>query len=201
MKSKVFMLAVVLAFLAQPLFLRGDQDDNRVIGRYEHTGPHDHLHTVSVYLHFKGDKAGGLPGVSSGGETRFYTNVWDDLYLQVTTESIENGVAGYLFSFSKDEANQNSLAAEENKDEPTMRDVSATDFRSDDNFSPAPIHTGPATDKDPGPLRVIHYPGFDVEIRVLEFTIADAALQKKPYFDSLSCLVTVRETGSKKRPE
>jgi hypothetical protein len=98
-----------------------------------------------------------------------------------------------MFTFSKDEGNQDTLMAKESKDVPTLREVSAADFRSDDNFSVRPLKPGPGTPEDRGALRVIHYDGFDVEIRVLEFNIGDAVMKKKPYFKSLSCLVTVTE--------
>ncbi|HEY5037438.1 MAG TPA: hypothetical protein VIJ93_00030, partial [bacterium] len=101
---------------------------------------------------------------------------------------------GYMFSFSKDEAGQNPMDTKESRDVPTLRELSAGDFRTDDNFAVRPLKAGSGTPEDRGALRVIHYDGFDVEIRVLEFNIGDAILKKKPYFKSVSCLVTVTET-------
>ncbi len=199
MKTKALIwiaISVLLAGLAD--FARAD-DDNRVIGKFDHTGPHDHLRVVSIYLVFKGDKADGLPALPSGDETRFYSKVWDDLYLQVTTETGENGTAGYMFAFSKDEEDQNLLESLEAEDVPTLRELSAMDFRTDDNFGPRPLKAGPGIPKDRSALRIIHYPGFDVEIRVLEFSIGDAKLGKKPFLKSVSCLVTIREKDLKKQ--
>lgn len=173
-------------------------DDNRMIGKFDHNGPHDALSTASVYLVLKDGKAEGLPGLASGDETRFYAKVWDGLYLQVTTETGENGTEGYMFSFSKDEDGQNLLQPKESADDPTLRELAASDFRTDDNFAPRPLKPGPGTPGDRGVLRIIHYPGFDAEVRVLEFNIGDAELKKQPYFKSVSCLVTVREVGKSK---
>jgi len=187
-------LVLVWAFCGRALA----EDDNRMIGKFDHNGPHDALSTASVYLVLKDGKAEGLPGLASGDETRFYAKVWDGLYLQVTTETGDNGVEGYMLSFSKDEDGQSPLQPKENADEPTLRELAAGDFRTDDNFSPRPLKPGPGTPEDRGVLRIIHYPGFDAEVRVLEFNIGDAELKKKPYFKSISCLVTIRETGKSK---
>ncbi len=168
-------------------------DDNRIIEKFDHNGPHDPLRVASTYLVLTEDKADGLPALPAGDETRFYSKVWDDLFLQVTTESGEKGIEGYMFSFSKDEADQDLLTPVETKDVPTLREVSAADFRTDDNFSPRPLRPGPGIPTDRSALRIIHYPGFDVEIRVLEFSIADTKLNEKPRFKSISFLVTVRE--------
>jgi hypothetical protein len=173
-------------------------DDNRVIEKFDHNGPHDALSVASVYLTFKDGKAEGLPGLPSGDETRFYTKVWDGLYLQVTTETGENGTEGYMFSFSTDEDGQNLLKPQEDADKPTLRELAASDFRTDDNFSPRPLVPGPGTPDNRGVLRIIHYPGFNAEIRVLEFGIGDAQLKKTPYFKYVSCLVTVSQVGKTK---
>lgn len=168
-------------------------DDARIIGKLGMNSPKDHSRTASFYLVFKGGRNESLPAVPSGDRTRFYSKVWDGLFLQVTTETGENGVAGYLFSFSRDEAGEDPVATNESRDVPTLRQLSAADFRTDDNFSARPLKPGPGTPMDRGALRLIHYDGFDVEIRVLEFNIGDAMLKRKPYFRAVSCLVTVKE--------
>ncbi len=173
-------------------------DDNRMIEKFDHTGPHDALSVASVYLSFKDGKAEGLPGLASGDETRFYAKVWDGLYLQITTETGENGTEGYMFSFSSDEDGQDLIKPREDADVPTLRELAASDFRTDDNFSPRPLRPGPGIPNDRSAFRVVHYPGFDAEIRVLEFNIGDAHLGKKPYFKSVSCLVTVKQVGKNK---
>jgi hypothetical protein len=198
MKLKPLCWVVLLAGFVG---LAWAEDDGRIIGKYDYTSSQDHHRTVSVYLNFKEDeedKDRGISFASEEDETRYYAKIWEGLFLQVTTESEEKGVGGYLFSFSKDEANKNPLQAQEAGEDPTLRDVSASDFRTDDNSTPVSLHAGPATMDDPGPYRVIHYRGFDVEIRVLEFKIGDAELEKKPYFKSISYLVTVREKDTKK---
>ena len=175
------------------------EDDNRMIGKFDQTGPHDTLSTASVYLNFKDNKAEGLPGLAAGDETRFYEKVWDGLYLQITTESGDNGTEGYMFGFSSDEDGKDLIKSKESPDDPTLQEVAAGDFRTDDNFSPRPLKGGPGTPGDRGAYRIIHYPGFDAEIRVLEFNIGDAELKKKPYFKSISCVVTVREVKETKK--
>ncbi len=174
-------------------------DDNRVIAKFDQNRPQDSLSAASVYLTLKGDQAEGLPALPSGDETRFYIKVWDGLYLQITTETGDNGTQGYMFAFSSDEEGQDLLQAKENADVPTLRELAAGDFRTDDNFEPRPLRPGPGTPEDRGPYRIIHYPGFDAELRVLEFSIGDAQLGKKPYFKSVSCLVTVHEVKNKAR--
>jgi hypothetical protein len=194
-------LVIVPVWLAASAGLALAEDDARVIGSLAHNRPTDHSRTSSVYVSLSGDKAGGLPAVPSGDETRFYLKVWDDLYLQVTTETGESGTAGYMVSFSKDMEDQNALdPVGESKDAPTLREISAADFRTDDNFDSRPLRAGPGTSKDRGPLRVVAYPGFDAEIRVLEFNIGDAKLGKKPFFKNLSFLVMVKEKETKKEP-
>jgi hypothetical protein len=190
----------ILSFLMVSIMFGGiaglsrADDDARIIGKLGQNSPKDHLRIASLYVVFKGNKDNSLPALPSGDKTRFYSKVWDDLYLQVTTEPEENGNAGYMFSFSTDEGNLNPVDTNESRDVPTLREVSAADFRSDDNFSIRPLKPGPGTPEDRGALRVIHYQGFDVEIRVLEFKIGDVELKEKPYFKSLSCLVTITET-------
>ena len=190
-RNLVWLMASIL-FVGMTGVTRAD-DDTRVICKLGQNSPKSNLRDASLYLSFKGAKAQSLPATPSGDETRFYSKVWDGVYMQVTTETGEKGIKGYMFTFSKDEGNQDNLTAKESKDAPTLREVSAADFRSDDNFSVRPLKPGPGTPEDRGALRVIHYDGFDVEIRVLEFNIGDAAMKEKPYFKSLSCLVTVTE--------
>jgi hypothetical protein len=186
------MAAVVLMGITG---LTWADDDARTIGRLGENSPKDHLRTASFYLAFNGDKVEGLPAVKTGNITRFYSKVWDNLYLQVATEPGEDGMAGYLFGFSRDEANQTVIPTNESRDVPTLLELAAADFRSDDNFSARPLKPGPGTPLDRSAWRVIHYDGFDVEIRVLEFKIADTQLKQKPYFKTVSCLVTVKETA------
>ncbi len=169
------------------------ESDVRVIGKIGQNWPKDHLRTASFYLDFRGNKVDNMPALPSGEETRIYSKVWDGLYLQATTETNDRDTTGYLFTFTKDEADKNPAELTESKDVPTLREVTAADFRSDDNFSTRPLKPGPGTPEDRGAFRVIHYDDFDVEIRVLEFNIGDAGLKKKPYFKSVSCLVTVIE--------
>jgi hypothetical protein len=177
---------------------RAADDDARIITRLGENSPKDHLRTASFYLSFKNDKVEGLPAVLTGNITRFYSKVWDNLYLQINTEPGEDGMAGYLFGFSTDEANQTVIPTNESRDVPTLLELTAADFRSDDNFSARVLRPGPGTPLDRGAWRVVHYNGYDVEIRVLEFKIADTDLKQKPYFKSVSCLVTVTETAPAK---
>ena len=107
-------------------------------------------------------------------------------------------MSGYMLSFSKDEADQHLLKPLESSGVPTLRELAASDFRTDDNFSPRPLSPGPGTPQDRGVFRILHYSDFDAEVRILEFSIADAKLGQKPYFNSLSCLVTVREKPPEK---
>jgi hypothetical protein len=195
MKKGILGWVMVSILIAGTAGLTRADDDARIIGKIGHNWPKDHLRAASFYLVFKGAKSESLPANSSGNETRFYSKVWDGLYLQVATESGEKGTAGYMFSFSKDEAGIDPIVTKESRDVPSLREVSAGDFRSDDNFSVRPLKPGPGTPDDRGALRMIHYDGFDVEIRVLEFNIGDALLKKKPFFKTLSCLVTVKENA------
>lgn len=197
-KSLRWMLVGLVLSLGLPAWALAD-DDNRVIGKFDQTGSHDALSTASVYLTFKDDKAEGLPGLASGDETRFYDKVWDGLYIQVTTETGDNGVEGYTFAFSSDEDGKDLIKPKENPDDPPLEELDASDFRTDDNFAPRPLRPGPGTPDNRGAFRIIHYPGFDAEMRVLEFSIGDAELKKKPYFKSVSCLVTVKEVKKGKR--
>ncbi len=194
MKNKMLSGLMVSILFAGIAGLSLAEDDNRIIGKLGQNSPKDHLRTASLYLVFKGNKDNSLPALPSGDKTRFYSKVWDGLYLQVITEPGEKGNEGYMFSFSGDEGNLNAVDTNESRDVPSLREVSAADFRSDDNFSIRPLKPGPGTPEDRGAQRLIHYDGFDVEIRVLEFNIGDAGLKEKPYFKSISCLVTVKET-------
>jgi hypothetical protein len=193
MKNRLLScLMVSLMFVAFTGVSRAD-NDARIIGKIGENSPTDSLRKASLYLVFNGEKSEGLPAVPSGDETRFYSKVWDGLYLQVTTEEGDHGVAGYKFYFSKDEAGEDALDTTESKDGPSLREVTATDFRSDDNFTIRPLKPGPGVPNDRGAFRVIHYDGFDATIRLLEFTIGGVDLKQKPYFKSVSCLVTVSE--------
>lgn len=198
MKMKQFSWVMVsILFLGITGLCRAD-DDYRIITRLGENSPKDHLRTASFFLPLKNDKVEGLPAVETGNSSRFYSKVWDGLYLQVTTEPGQDGIAGYLFGFSQDEANQTVIATNESRDVPTLLELAAADFRSDDNFSARVLKPGPGTPLDRGAWRVIHYNGFDVDIRVLEFKIGDTELKQKPYFKSVSCLVTVTETAQAK---
>jgi hypothetical protein len=199
MKMKKFSwILVATLFMGITGLSRAADDDARLITRLGENSPQNHLRTASFYLSFKGDKVEGLPAVLTGNITRFYSKVWDGLYLQINTEPGEDGMAGYMFGFSTDEANQTVIPTNESRDVPTLLELTAADFRSDDNFSARVLRPGPGTPLDRGAWRVIHYNGFDVEIRVLEFKIADTDLKQKPYFKSVSCLVTVTETAQAK---
>jgi hypothetical protein len=173
-------------------------DDARIITRLGENSAKDHLRVASIYLSCKDKKIEGLPGVPTGNTTRFYSKIWDGLYLQVTTEPGEDGPDGYLFSFSTDEAGVDVVKINESRDAPSMLEMTAADFRSDDNFTARPLQPGPGTPLDRSAWRVIHYDGFDVDIRVLEFNIDNIQLKQKPYFKSVSCLVTVKEMSAKK---
>jgi hypothetical protein len=87
------------------------------------------------------------------------------------------------------------LASTDTQDGPSLLEVAATDFRSDDNFSNRPLKPGPGTPDDRGALRVVHYKNFNAIIRVLEFNIGDVNLDKKPYFKTVSVIVRAREKG------
>ncbi len=195
MKKKILSGLMVAVLFAGITGLSRADDDARIIGKLGQNSPKDHLRTASLYVVFNGYWDNSLGALPSGDKTRFYSKVWDGLYLQIITEPGEKGNEGYLFSFSKDEGNLNAMDTNESRDVPTLREVSAADFRSDDNFSVRVLKPGPGTPDDRGALRVIRYEGYDVEIRVLEFNIGDAGLKEKPYFKSLSCLVTVTEKG------
>jgi len=192
-KIKIWSWAVVSILCVGSAGLVRAEDDARVIGKIGQNGPKDHLRTASFYLDFKGNKVENMPALPAGEETRIYSKVWDGLYLQVTTETNDRDTTGYLFTFTKDEMDKEPAGLTESKDGPTLRELAASDFRSDDNFSTRPLKPGPGTPEDRGAFRVIHYDGFDVEIRVLEFVIGGAGLKKKPYFKTVSCLVTVIE--------
>ncbi len=196
MKTKVILGLMVSILFAGLTDLSRAESDARIIGKIGHNKPEAHLRIASFYLVLNGAKAESLPAISSGDNTRFYSKIWDNLYLQVTTEPGDRGIAGYLFAFSKDEAGLNPMDTNESRDVPSLRELSAADFRTDDNFSVRPLKPGPGTPEDRGALRELHYGGYDVEIRVLEFNIGDAVLKKKPYFKSVSCLVTVTEKAT-----
>jgi len=172
-------------------------DDRRAISKLGQNSPKDHLRTASFYLVFDGEKSDSLPALQSGDSTRFYSKVWDGLFLQVNTEMADQGVTGYMFSFSTDEAGLSPVPTNELRDVPSLRELAAMDFRTDDNFSPRVLKPGPGTPTDRGAFRAVRYDGFDVEIRVLEFNIGNTGLKKKPEFNKVSVLVTIRErTGS-----
>ncbi|HJT23426.1 MAG TPA: hypothetical protein VJ873_02560 [bacterium] len=192
MKSKTLStlaLSLLLVLAAVPV----RSDDSRIIGKLDHSGPTDPQSTASLYLALQGNQAEGLPALPYGTETRFCMKVWDGLYLQAFTQTDDNGIRGYLFAFSKDEAGQKLLAADETPFAPSLRQVSAADFRTSENFTARPLKWGPGTMDDRNALREVHYPGFDAEIRVLEFNIGDAQFGKRPFFKNMSCLVTVKE--------
>jgi hypothetical protein len=193
MKSKVlnWMIASIL-FAGIAGLCRAD-DDVRAISRLGQNSPQDHLRTASFYLVFNGDKSESLPALQSGDNTRFYSKVWDGLYLQVNTERGDEGTSGYMFSFSTDEAGLIPVNTNELRDVPSLRELTAMDFRSDDNFSARALKPGPGTPTDRGAFRMIHYDGFDVEIRVLQINIGNTGLKKKPEFNIVSVMVTVRE--------
>lgn len=192
-KTKVFMVMVVsMMFAGTTRWSRAD-DDARSIGEVGQQSPKDHLRTASFYLVLEGDKTKSLSTARSGDETRFYAKVWDGLYLQVTSQTGDQGILGYLFSFSKDQADLFPEGIHENQDVPSLRFLSASDFRSSDNDSIRPLKPGLGTSEDRGALRVIPYDGFNVEIRVLEFKIGSADSKNDPYFKSVSCMVRVKE--------
>lgn len=194
MKKGILNWVMVSILLAGTVGFSRAEEDARIIGKLGHNGPKDHLRVASIYLVFKGEKVNDLPALPMGENTRFYSKVWDGLYLQVISEKGERGTTGYMFAFSKDEDNKIPVATNESRDVPSLRELSAGDFRTEDNFAARPLKPGPGNPEDRGALRVIQYDGFDLEIRVLEFNIGDAMLKRKPYFKTLSCLVTVRET-------
>ena len=196
MNPKVLKVLLASMFIAGMAGWSRADDDARVISKLGQNSPQDHLRTASFYLVLKGDKSESLAALPSGDNARFYSKLWDGLYLQINTESGDNGIDGYMVSFSTDEAGLTPVPTNELRDVPSMRELSATDFRSDDNFSIRTLKPGPGTPQDRGAFRLVHYNGFDVEIRVLEFNIGDAGLKKKPYFKSLSTLVTVREKAA-----
>jgi hypothetical protein len=199
MKMKQLSWVLVAAmFMGITGLCRAADDDARIITRLGENSAKDHLRTASFYLSFKGDKVEGLPAVPTGNISRFYSKVWDGLYLQINTEPGEDGTLGYMFGFAQDEDNKITIPTNESRDVPTLLELSAADFRSDDNFTARPLKPGPGTPLDRSAWRVIHYNGFDVEIRVLEFKIADTELKQKPYFKTVSCLVTVTETAQAK---
>ncbi len=193
MKLKILSWLMVPALTLGIVGLSRADDDTRIFSKLAHNTSKDSMRTASLYLVFRGNRSDSLAAISSGENARFYAKVWDGLYLQVTTGSGERGTTGYTFAFSKDEAGQEPLNTNESRDVPSLRELSVSDFRSDDNFSDRPLKPGPGTPEDRGVLRVVHCDGFDVEIRVLEFNIGNAGLKRKPYFKNLSCLVTVRE--------
>src|ERR1700722_5547416 len=187
MKNRLLgCLMVSMLFAAVTGVGRAD-NDARILGKIGENSPTDSLRKASLYLVFNGDKSEGLPAVPSGDATRFYSKVWDGVYLQVTTEEGDHGVEGYKFYFSKDEAGEDTLDTTESKDGPSLREVAASDFRSDDNFTIRPLKPGPGVPTDRGAFRVIHYNGFDATIRLLEFTIGGVDLKQKPYFQAVSC--------------
>jgi hypothetical protein len=193
MKPKTLSWVLATVLLAGSAGWCRADDDNRVISKLGQNSPMDHLRTASFYLVFNGDKSESLPALQSGDNARFYSKVWDGLYLQVNTEVGDQGVTGYMFSFSSDEAGLSPLATNELRDVPTMREVAAMDFRSDDNFSVRVLKPGPGTPDNRGAFRMIHYSGMDMEIRVLGFGIGNTGLKRKPDFNNLSVMVTVRE--------
>jgi len=196
MKKRLFSFMMVSLLFASAAGLCRADNDARIIGRIGENWPTDSLRKASLYMVFNGNKAEELPAVTEGDETRIYSKVWDNLYVQVATESINNGVAGYKFSFSTDEAGEDTLASTDSQVGPSLLEISATDFRSDDNFSNRSLNPGPGTPSDRGALRVVHFKNFTAIIRVLEFNIGDVNLDKKPYFKSLSLLVRTKEKGT-----
>ena len=193
MKSKALNLITAFILFAGIAGLCRADDDARAISRLGQNSPQDHLRTASFYLVFNGDKSESLPALQSGDNTRFYSKVWDSLYLQVNTERGDEGTAGYMFSFSTDEAGLSPVNTNELRDVPSLRELTAMDFRTDDNFSARALKPGPGIPTDRGAFRMIHYDGFDVEIRVLEINVGNTGLKKKPDFNKVSVLVTVRE--------
>src|SRR5579859_4061229 len=124
MKTSILSWAMVSILLMGIAGVSRAEDDARIMGKLGYNTK-DHLRTVSLYLVFKGTKSDSLPALPSGDATRFYSKVWDGLYLQATTESGENGTAGYLFSFSKDEEGKYPMVTNESRDVPTLREVTA----------------------------------------------------------------------------
>ncbi len=177
MKKRILSwLALSLMFAAVTGFSRADTD-SRVFGKIGENSSADSSRKVSLYIVFNGAKAEGLPAVPSGNETRFYAKVWDGLYLQATSESGDHGISGYKFYFSKDEAGQDTVDTVAAEDGPTLREIAASDFRSDDNFSTRPLKAGPGTPNDRGAFRVIHYVG----IQHRGHQTAEKALLQKPF--------------------
>ncbi len=197
MKNKILICLLFSILFIAIAGLSPSENDSRIIVKLGHNSANEEQRTASLYLVFKGDKSDSMIAVDLERETRFYAEVWDDLYLQVTTESSDDGIEAYHFAFSKDEAGNEPAALKDSKDKGTLRVLAAADFRTVENSSARVLKPGPGTPDDPGAFRLIHYGGFDAEIRVLEFNIAGAIPKKKPYFKSLSCIVGITENNQK----
>jgi hypothetical protein len=198
MKTRVLSWMMVSLLFAAMTGLCRAETDNRVIGKLGENSSTDTLRRVSLYMTFDGVNTDDLTEKRSGDKTRFYSQVWDGLYLQVFPTLDDEGVAAYQFYFSADEAGKDVLDVTDSAPGPAMGEVAAADFRSDDNLTTRPLTPGPGTPQDRGSYRVIHYDGFDAVIRVLEFEIGNIHPNAKPDFRSLSCLVTVAEKPAAK---
>lgn len=71
--------------------------------------------------------------------------------------------------------------------------IAAFHFRNRENS--APNAAGPLNVNAPGELRIVRYPGVELEIRILAFEIVHAAPGLVPAFAELSLLVSARETS------
>src|ERR1700728_3717465 len=173
MKTRILGWMVVSLALAAVAGLGWAETDNRVIGKLGENSPTDSLRRVSLYLSIEGVNTDDLTEKRSGDKTRFYSQVWDGLYLQVSPTLDDQGVAAYQFYFSTDEAGKDILTVAGSAPRPAVGEVAAADFRSDDNLTARPLRPGPGTPDDRGPYRVVHYEDFDAVVRVLEFEIGD----------------------------
>src|ERR1700735_2870043 len=143
MKTRILGWMVVSLALAAVAGLGWAETDNRVIGKLGENSPTDSLRRVSLYLSIEGVNTDDLTEKRSGDKTRFYSQVWDGLYLQVSPTLDDQGVAAYQFYFSTDEAGKDILTVADSAPGPAMGEVGGRRFWGGDKLSPRPPHARP----------------------------------------------------------
>ena len=148
---------------------------------------------VSLFLRFEGPKSINMSSKQHGIKTRNFTEVWDQLYLQVYSQNnwmVKDGNWGYSFTFSSDEDGTTVLTPSHvPRHGKTSDHITAADFLDVDKTFPAIL--GTMYINAPGEIRFIDYPNITVEIRTLEIELSEKNQDEMVSLLSFSCLVKI----------
>lgn len=190
--SRTISIVLCMVCLTTSLY-SAESGDSRIFARVVHSDIRPR--SVSIYLRMNPAGCKDLPTERANQTTRCYSEVWKGLYLQIFLQraiQVKDGVFGVAVDFSKDKDARNIVLPENQPSHGISSDqIDAFHFRNSDNSGPN--EGGPKNVNAPQELRNIYYPGFSVEIRLLEFDISNTGLGKTPAFGSLSFLIVVKE--------